>query len=169
MKHEQVFLIGMMGIGKTTVGQLLAQKMNRLFIDSDIYIEESTGMSVSQIFSSLGEAYFRNLENIFLDSLPHYQHKLVIACGGGLPTLPNALERMKKNGTLIFLDGDPRVLFSRIQQNGERPLLSNEEAFVTLYKERLIFYNQADIRIDISHTPEETATALYLRLQELWS
>ena len=92
---KNIVLIGMMGCGKTTVGKLLAQHLNRPLVDTDALIEQREGRSIPDIFARDGEAYFRALELDLCRELSE-QDSLVIACGGGLPTQDEAIAALKK-------------------------------------------------------------------------
>jgi shikimate kinase len=123
MSH--IILIGFMGSGKTTLGASLAVHLEREFIDSDQYIEERTGMSVSQIFETEGEQNFRELEQ---DAVRAFFDKdeCVISVGGGLPEIPGMMEQLNALGTTIFLHVSEKELIRRLLlENENRPLLKS--------------------------------------------
>ena len=123
MRH--FILIGFMGSGKTTLGASLADHLEREFIDSDRYIEERTGMSVSQIFETEGEQNFRELEQ---DAVRAFFDKdeCVISVGGGLPEIPGMMEQLNALGTTIFLEVSEEELIRRLLfKNENRPLLKS--------------------------------------------
>ena len=139
---KNIVLIGMPGCGKTTVGNLLAKKLNLDFIDCDALIEKSEGTSIPQIFDSFGEQYFRDLESSTLNSLADKSDS-VISTGGGIIERPQNIETLKKCGTVIFLNRPLKFLLKDIDIS-ERPLLKNgKDALEELYKRRFDLYKAA--------------------------
>jgi shikimate kinase len=152
-----LYLIGMMGAGKTTVGQILAARLNYRFFDTDAVIEQATGRSISNIFATDGEAAFRQVESQVLAELSTYT-KLVIATGGGI-----VLQQMNwsylRHGLMIWLDVPVEQLYDRLKTDTSRPLLQQENpqhVLQTLLDQRHALYAQADlhIRIGATETPE---------------
>ena len=103
---QNIVLIGMMGCGKTTVGRLLAQRLECPMADTDALIEERTGRTIPDIFAADGEARFRALELELCRELAG-RRGLVVACGGGLPLQDGAISALKENGLVFWLDRDP--------------------------------------------------------------
>ena len=101
MTQKRIFLIGMMGCGKSTLGPLLAKQFDLPFLDIDALIEQREGRSISQIFSEQGEFHFRQLEQQELNGLPDVPQ--IVACGGGLPCFEDNLLRLKQKGLVIYL------------------------------------------------------------------
>lgn len=157
---NKIFLIGMMGCGKTTVGKELAQFLGYNFIDSDSEIEQKTQMTISHIFEKYGEHYFRKLEADFLDSLP--EHKIIVACGGGLPCFNDNIHRLKRLGLVVYLEAEPEVLYLRVANLKNRPLLSSLEQFKVLFNQRSADYKAADVIIDTSSTSIEDLVQILL-------
>jgi shikimate kinase len=161
-----------MGAGKTTVGKLLAEKLNQPFVDIDDVIEKKTDLTVPMIFEKFGEEYFRKLETDILQRIANYPGN-VIATGGGI--ILNAENRriMKSTGITIYLKWHSAVLFQRIKNSTHRPLLKsiNESQLVqqieTMLQQRQPFYEGADIIIDAneSTTPAEIVELIIQQLK----
>lgn len=119
---KTIVLTGMMGSGKTTVGKLLAEALNLEFIDIDTCVEQQENMSISEIFSTKGEPYFRNLEkdtikNIFKNS------NSIISLGGGAFEDEQTRQFLNENSTVIYLKTSPETILQRIKNDNSRPLL----------------------------------------------
>lgn len=125
-KKKDTILIGFMGTGKSTIGKLLAKKQNRLFIDTDSYIESKEGRSISDIFEQKGEAYFRSLETEILKELKEITHNAVIATGGGLPLRQENAELLSQMGEVIYLQTSADTILERLKGDTTRPLLNTE-------------------------------------------
>lgn len=124
---KHIILVGFMGSGKSTVGRLLAKELAVDFIDSDEVISSQEGMSVSAIFDTKGEAYFRQKEVEFVNGLSAMKPS-VIAVGGGLPCFENNLELLKAAGKVYYLNVSVMTLVKRLQnEKSSRPLLANLE------------------------------------------
>lgn len=120
---DSIVLIGFMGSGKTTLGVKLAQVFDYHFIDTDSYIEEKTGLKISQIFQHHGEAHFRNLENQCLQEISDSKVKCVLSTGGGLPLRTENATILHQIGTVIFLKTSIEVTYERLRGDTKRPLL----------------------------------------------
>ncbi|MFM7466596.1 MAG: shikimate kinase [Crocinitomicaceae bacterium] len=155
LNNRHIFLIGMMGSGKTTIGQLLAKKIMLPFIDTDAMIEHSEGLSIQEIFSTKGEEYFRSLEVKCLENILNSKSGQIIACGGGLPIISGVMEQMKRAGIVVFLASDPELAYNRIQAQSHRPLLGQIESFSQLYNSRIQTYKNANITCAANGTPDE--------------
>lgn len=149
----KIFINGYMAAGKTTFGKALAQKIGTLFIDLDQYIEENTGMTISELFTERGEKNFRKLENELLQKVVEETDDAVIACGGGTPCFHNNMKFMNNNGLTIFLETSTPVLISRLQlQNATRPILAGKtndeirQKVLTQLCERLPHYMEAKLK-----------------------
>ena len=146
-----VYLIGMSGVGKTTIGKKLSQQLNYQFLDLDKVIELSSHLSITEIFNQFGENHFRKLEQEELlktFALNNY----IIATGGGTPCFFDNMKLMKQNGKTIYLQLNPSTIFNRFeyQEIAKRPLLKKEKEFIELFESRKNFYNQADIKLDVN-------------------
>ncbi len=125
MKNN-VILCGFMGCGKSTVGTLLAQKLNYTFLDSDKVIEQREKMTVSEIFAVQGEEYFRTVETAVIKELCK-QNSQVIATGGGAVLNPQNADVLRDNGTVFFLDVTPKTVLERLKDDTSRPLLQKKD------------------------------------------
>ena len=114
-----------MGCGKTTIGKIIAQKLNLDFIDTDKLIEEREGRRIREIFDTDGEGYFRDKEHEICAELSREDNK-VIATGGGALTFDRNKEVLSKNGRVIFIDVDLDTIIKRIGNDSRRPLLNSE-------------------------------------------
>lgn len=155
-----VVLIGMMGVGKTHIGRLLAKDLDVPFYDSDKVIEEKAGMSVSEIFERFGEEKFRESEKrTVLDLLK--EGPCVISTGGGAITNYVTLEVIKRKATCVWLRADLETLWERVKSNEARPLLQKEnpkQILADLLVERESLYAQAHITVDITQDNAATKT-----------
>jgi shikimate kinase len=146
MLKQRVFLIGMMGSGKSIVGAELAARLNVPFVDTDQVIENEQGRSIAKIFEQDGEAHFRSLERACIQNLNTVPQ--VVACGGGLPCFENNMELLKDFGVVIYLEANSEDLYERIKGDLLRPKLKDYDTFMTLKTEREAFYRQAHHAID---------------------
>ena len=150
---KPLFLCGMMGSGKSTVGRLLAGQLGIPFHDLDSEIEKETGLKISDIFRLQGEKKFRQLEK-YLVLKAAERTEGVIALGGGALQNQQIVDRLKLKGWLIFLDAPLSVLFSRVKNDSTRPILQNKNESETkdriqqLLKERKQYYRQSHITVD---------------------
>ena len=174
MNKQPIFLIGFMGSGKSTVGELLAERLNLPFIDSDKAIEKTEGRSITDIFSTDGEAAFREMEMNFLNQLRSTE-PAVIAVGGGLPIVEGALELMHELGLVIYLNTSLLTLIKRLKDEKQlRPLLkelsdSEFHPFVEeLLSKRVHFYKQAKLIMpNERNSPIELVEKLIKELNKL--
>ena len=151
---KNIVLIGMMGSGKTTVGGLLARRLNRPFIDTDVLIEEREGRSISEIFARGGEDAFRAVE-LELSRELSGQGGLIIACGGGLPTRDEAIRALKEHGLVFWLDRDPGETYDGLDVS-HRPLArSGREDFIRRYQDRAPIYQKWSDHIIRAGSPQE--------------
>ena len=162
---KNIVLIGMMGCGKSTCGRLLAQRLGREFIDTDAFIEAREGRTIPAVFAADGEEYFRAKERETGEELAQRQG-LVIACGGGLPTRPEAIAPLKESGIVVFLDRDPEDIFASVSM-AERPLgQAGKDAFLERFRQREPMYRQwADLVIASRSLPEETVNDIMEGIQ----
>jgi shikimate kinase len=148
---DNLFLIGLMGAGKTTIGRLLAKHRNIEFMDSDHEIEARCGVSIPTIFEIEGEEGFRRREVCVIDELSQ-RHGLVLGTGGGAILDPLNRERLKARGTVIYLRCHPQELYQRTRHDRNRPLLQTDDPLArlqSLYETRHPLYMQtADIVLD---------------------
>ncbi len=144
-----LYLVGMMGAGKSAVGRPLAEALGYRFIDADSVIEQTAGRSIPAIFASDGETGFRELETAVLDSIAHW-HSLVVATGGGVVTRPRNWGHLQQ-GVVIWLDAPQELLLARLSADPtSRPLLFQAdpaERLGSLLAERRPLYGQADLAV----------------------
>jgi shikimate kinase len=141
-----------MAVGKSVVGQRLARRLKRPFVDLDQAIEEREGMEVQEIFSRKGEAYFREVEKRTLREILR-QSGQVIATGGGVVVNEENLRLLKQRSLLVYLTASPEILLRRSGTGKERPLLKGGEGkkrIEELLRRREKAYAQAHVRIDTS-------------------
>ena len=161
-----VFLVGLMGAGKTSVGRLLARRLNKSFHDCDHEIEQSTGVKVSVIFEIEGESGFRAREARMLAELV-LRRNVVLATGGGAVLAAENRRMLSENGVVIYLRASPADLWHRTRHDRNRPLLKTADPQATLqklYEERDPVYTSiADIVID---TGNQSVASLVQRVQQ---
>jgi len=119
---KNIYFIGLMGAGKTTIGRLIAKQLEMTFYDSDYEIERKTGVKIPLIFELEGEAGFRKRETAALEELSQL-HNVVMATGGGAVLLPENRALLKNNGIIIYLRGNVDDLWIRTRHDKTRPLL----------------------------------------------
>jgi shikimate kinase len=151
---DKVYIIGFMGSGKTTTGLKLASLLGWEFTDLDKNIEENTGMTIPEIFSHHGEAYFREVESGILRSVEPVKNR-VISTGGGTPCFCDNMNFMLNTGLTLYLKLTAGQLKSRLSDsNGERPLIKdlNDEELLSFITEKLAFrekwYEQAELTVN---------------------
>lgn len=140
-----LYLVGFMGTGKTTIGRIVAHRLGFALLDSDHEIERIKGKTIPQIFANEGEAAFRVMEREFVER-GHPAKRTVVACGGGLVVQPGMLEKVRALGVVVCLHASLETVMRRTQGNKNRPLLDVEdpmERIRTLYAAREPIYNQA--------------------------
>jgi shikimate kinase len=128
----QVFLIGLMGAGKTTVGKLLAARLGYDWLDSDKVLEQRCGVSVREIFELEGESSFRDREERILDELTQ-RPNLVLSTGGGIVLRESNRAALNARGFTVYLDGDPHELWMRTRHDKSRPILQGADARQKLF------------------------------------
>lgn len=121
-----IFLIGFMGSGKSTISDYLSTMFAMETVEMDSIISEREGMSISDIFALYGEEYFRNLETNLLVEMQERKN-VVISCGGGTPMRTNNVTEMKKNGRVVLLTAKPETIYDRVKDSHDRPLLENNK------------------------------------------
>jgi shikimate kinase len=153
--HGPIVLVGLMGSGKTTVGKRLAALLDRPFVDADDALEATTGRTIADIFEHDGEEEFRRLETAQLATLLDRADSPVIATGGGAVTRAANRQLLQDHpsATVVWLDGSPEFIASRIQPKPHRPLLATEDprtVLQRLHAERAPLYGEvADLTVDI--------------------
>ena len=163
LSGRSLYLVGMMGSGKTSTGRPLAERLGYGFVDADAVIEQAAGCSIPEIFERDGEAGFRSLESQVLSAISQ-RHSLVVATGGGVVTQPEYWGLLH-SGIVIWLDVVPDQLLKRLNADSTvRPLLQTadpEAALNALLNERRPLYAEADLTVVINdETPETVADGI---------
>jgi shikimate kinase len=163
ISQDRLFLVGFMGVGKTTVGRALAQKLQYQFIDLDDLIQSATGKTVAEIFAEYGEAYFRKRETEMIQSCKELE-KTIVALGGGAYISPENQKIIQGLGQAIWLDCPLDVIISRINFDGSRPLARGEGELAELLSRRSSAYAQADYHIRVGDKKVEQVVDAIIRL-----
>jgi shikimate kinase len=155
--ERTIVLVGMMGVGKTTVGRRLAALLHLPFRDADHEIEEAAGCTIPEIFARYGEPAFRDGERrVIARLLEGPRH--VLATGGGAFMTASTREAVKRRGISIWLKADIEVLVERVARKSNRPLLQNGDQRSTMRRlawERYPIYAEADITVESRDGPHE--------------
>ena len=163
LSGRSLYLVGMMGSGKTSTGRPLAERMGYGFVDADAVIEQAAGCSIPEIFERDGEAGFRSLESQVLSAISQ-RHSLVVATGGGVVTQPENWGLLH-SGIVIWLDVVPDQLLHRLNADSTvRPLLQTadpEADLKALLNKRQPLYAEADLTVVINdETPDAVADGI---------
>ncbi len=140
-----IYLIGMMGSGKTVTGKALAEILDDSFLDLDAEIQAQEGRTIPEIFASSGEAYFRDTESSVLERISK-KHGQVVATGGGIVLRDGNVRLMKMTGKVVLLKATAESLWQRVRYSKDRPLLNKPDPFGALQQilnDREIFYEKA--------------------------
>jgi len=160
LQGTNLYFIGMMGSGKSAVGDVVARRMGTYnFLDTDQIIEKATSLKITQIFESEGEESFRTIEAQILDAV-HAYVRCVISTGGGIVTRLQNWSKLQ-TGIVIWLDVEPSVIYARIEGT-DRPLLQTDDPLGTLeglLEERREKYEQSDLRIKVTEEMDEEMVA----------
>ncbi len=165
-----VVLVGMMGVGKSTIGRNLAQLPAFPFSDADDEIEQAAQMSVSEIFDSFGEPYFRDGERRVIARLLEGPPR-VLATGGGAFVQPDTRALILQRGLAIWLDSDVKTLVDRVSRKDNRPLLRDgdlQETVARLKAEREPAYGEAPIKVISDTGPHGETVARILQALDAW-
>lgn len=150
LSQRTIALVGLMGVGKSTVGRRLATRLGMAFRDADDEIEAAAGMSVSDIFASMGEAAFRDGEARVVKRLLEGP-PIVLATGGGAILRPETREHLKRHAVTVWLKADLAVVARRVAKRDSRPLLRNKDplpVLKTLAEARYPLYAEADLTVE---------------------
>ncbi len=170
MKNN-IVLCGFMGSGKTTVGKAVAEALNFEFVDSDYYVQQKLGRTISEIFAENGEEYFRNAETEALKELAT-KTNTVIATGGGAVLKAENISLLKSSGLVVFLDVSPETVINRLKNDTTRPLLMRPDRdnvireLLTLRKP--LYLTAADVVLTAENNAQNTSKIIvekFLNLQ----
>ena len=159
MDSKNIFIVGAMGSGKSSVGRLFAQRCQKQFLDTDHEIENDSKLDIATIFEKYGEEEFRKKETKLLEELSGVENHIV-ATGGGIIMKQENIDIMKKMGLIVFLDIDLKTQIQRVKYRKHRPLLKKtdlEKRLKILKSERDPIYNTiSDYIIDVSTKDKKT-------------
>jgi shikimate kinase len=161
---RNIVLIGMPASGKSTIGKLLAKKMNYEYYDADRYLERKEDVKISTLFSEKGEEYFRNLETKYLKELSQ-KNGIIISTGGGAVKREKNMQILGEKGIIVFLN---RKIEDIAKENHEaRPLLQNIDNIYKLYDERIELYNRySDIIVENNGTLKEVTDRIAEKIEK---
>ena len=170
LSGRSIYLIGMMGSGKTSTGRPLAKRLGYGFVDADAVIEQVAGCTIPEIFERDGEAGFRSIESQVLNAISQ-RHSLVVATGGGVVSKPENWGQLH-SGIVVWLDVNRAQLIERLRDDStQRPLLQQpnpEAALDTLLQERRPLYGEADLTVVIKdESPDAVADGILQLLPTL--
>ena len=147
---NNIFLIGFMGAGKSTIARTLQRELGFPLVEMDERIVQEQGMSINDIFAQYGEAHFREIESQLVVDLGK-QEPSIVSCGGGVVVRPENTQNMKKSGRIVLLKASPETIFERVKNSTDRPILNghmNVEYIAELMEKRRVLYEEAaDITI----------------------
>ncbi len=150
-KKENIYLVGFMGAGKTTIGKVLSKNLRLPFYDLDIEIASFCKSTIKDVFKNKGEDFFRDTETKILESVSSKSYNAVISTGGGVVLKDENWQLMNSNGKVVYLNANIDSIWKRVKSGSKRPLLNVENAFEKaseLLTLREKFYRKADITID---------------------
>ncbi len=144
LHRGNLFLVGLPGAGKSTLGRQLARRLHKRFVDADTELEQRLGVSIPTIFEIEGEAGFRDREEATIAELTALEG-VVLSTGGGAVLRPANRARLKSNGTVVYLHAEPATLWARIRHSRNRPLLQTSDPLgrlAELYAQRDALYRE---------------------------
>lgn len=164
--RSNVYLVGLMGSGKTTVGRILAKRLGLAFMDTDREVEERTGVSIPTIFEIEGEEGFRRRESQVVEDCTRMSNAIV-ATGGGVVLRPENRENLTKSGFVVYLNVPPHILWERTRADKNRPLLKVDDPLgklQQLFAQRDPLYREvADLVVDGSRINAQGVTQLLMK------
>ena len=144
LRRGNLFLVGLPGSGKSTLGRQLARRLDKTFIDADHELEQTLGVTIATVFEIEGEAGFRDREEAALAAIVT-REGIVLATGGGAVIRPANRDRLKANGTVVYLHAEPAMAWQRVRKSVHRPLLNTPDKLARLeelYRERDPLYRE---------------------------
>ena len=164
-QEKNLFLIGFMGCGKSTMARLLAEKTGKKLIEMDETIEAEAGITINEIFAQYGEAHFRDLETTLIRRISK-EGSAIVSCGGGAVLREENVSAMRENGKIVYLSATPQTIYDRIHDQTNRPLLNgnmNVEYIGQLMEKRLPIYEKtADVTVCVDEKEKNTILELIL-------
>jgi len=164
LRRKLIYLLGFMGSGKTTVGELLARELGWQFIDLDAVIEAGQSATIRQIFEQAGEPFFRQIERAALTEASKTEPAIIALGGGTFAQEPNLDFIRASGGTTIWLDCPFEELRLRCERVDNRPLFREPESFAQLLGQRLPYYQQAEYRVSTDGREPQQVVEQILRL-----
>lgn len=162
-RRRRVFLVGLMGAGKTAVGEVIARALRLNFVDVDRELQRRTGKQIADIFREEGEFGFRTREAQLIEELT-LTRNVVLATGGGAVLRPESRERLRSRGRVVYLHADAKALWQRTRGDNRRPLLQVEDPLGTL---RTLCQTRDPLYRECAHTIIETTGLTELRVAEI--
>lgn len=169
--ERHIVLVGYMAVGKTTVGAILAERLQVNLVDTDQWIEKQAGISVSRIFAQYGEAHFRALEKAAIVKILD-EEPCVIATGGGLPCVGGTMDLLSRSVYTAWLMLGVDKILDRLAASQDRPLIAGmtggalRKSTRAKLKVRRPFYRKADIHVQAWHSPERVADRILKKLKK---
>ena len=169
--EKNLFMIGFMGCGKSTMARLLAAETGRELVEMDETIEAEQGMKITEIFEKYGEAYFRDLETALIRRIAD-KGGAIVSCGGGAVLREENVEAMRANGTILYLAATPETIYERVKDKTTRPLLNgnmNVAYISSLMEKRMPMYEKAAdivLHVDGKEKCENLAAVREIALQK---
>lgn len=169
--NYNIFLIGFMGAGKSTIAKELQKRLGFGLVEMDARIVEEQGMSINDIFSQFGEERFRDIESQLILDLGH-EEASIVSCGGGVVVRSRNTEFMKQSGKVVYLTASPETVFQRVRYSTDRPILNgnmNVEYIKGLMEKRQAFYEDAaDLMVATDNrSQQDICDEIIRRLHEL--
>ena len=168
LKSRKLFLVGFMATGKTTIGKRLSSKLNLPFFDSDKEIELALGCSINEYFRKNGESKFRAIEEkVIIEKVKNNkENSFIMSLGGGAYLNHNIRKLISFVGISIWLNGNINIIYNRLKNSkNERPLIvtyNTKEKLEELLKERMLYYEKADIKVNIINTSKDKMSKIIL-------
>ena len=148
--EQNIFLIGFMGAGKSTIAKVLQRELGMELVEMDERIVKEQGMSINDIFAQKGEDGFRDIESQLVIDIGKNK-KSIVSCGGGVVVRPQNVENMKKSGKIVFLTATPETILERVKNGKDRPLLNGhmnvEYISELMEKRRQMYEDAADVKV----------------------
>ena len=158
LRRGNLFLVGLPGSGKSTLGRQLARRLGKTFVDADHELEQALGVTIATIFEIEGEASFRDREETALAAIVE-RSDIVLATGGGVVIRPANRARLRDNGTVVYLHAEPLTVFGRVRKSRHRPLLNTPDKLARLeelYRDRDPLYRDVADHV-VGHDRHEMA------------